>query len=659
MPPLRQSLDRCPWRVRSHTPDAPAETRRWIDAQVPGCAHLDLIRAGVIGDPAIGFNELDQFWVGKADWEYRTRFHADERLFAHERIDLVCDGLDTIATLELNGERIGEAANMFHPHRFNVREALKRTGANELLIRFRSPLRHVREEQARLGARPVNGDWDPYIFIRKAACNFGWDWGPKVPTVGIWKPIRLEGWSGARIVSLRPLVTRADQRLATVEVHVDVERGNHLAELVIEAMISEKGEPEALSADAAMIDGDSAALRLEVSRPSLWWPRGHGKQPLYEVTVSLRASKGARPRILDRDRGTIGLRTVRLNTETDRWGSKFQFEVNGKPIFCQGANWIPDDLFPTRVTPRRLRQRVRQAADANMNMLRVWGGGYYEHDAFYDACDRAGIMVWQDFMFACAMYPEEPPYPALIEAEARHQVSRLSSHPCVVLWCGGNECVWGWQKWGWKDRLKPGQTWGAGYYFDLLPKVVKELCPTTPYWANSPLSANTVPAALERDVLDPNHGDRHTWDATFEEYRARIPRFVSEFGQQSPASLPTLRRAIGASGLRVDSEAIKHRQRATGGNAAMYDTALSRAGQAPTDFAQWHRMMQRAQADAVRIAFEWAVANQPRCMGALVWQLNDCWPALSWSLIDSAGKPKPAYFAVKRALAVKRAAHPR
>lgn len=610
------------------------------------------MRAGIIGDPAIGFNEHDQFWVGECDWEYRTTFRVDPRLTEHERIELVCDGLDTIATLHMNGATIGTAANMFHPHRFDITSIIKltrRTKPHELRIVFRSPLAHIRSEEAKLGARPVNGDWDPYIFIRKAACNFGWDWGPKVPTVGIWKPIRLQAWTDARLASVRVNVERADASLAVVRVDAD---------LAVARTASAGGVPLHLHVDLTSVNDRRAAasetrvvqpgsvsanVSLTVARPSLWWPREYGGQPLYNLRVRLARGRET----LSTHTSRIGLRTVVLNTDTDRHGSKFQIEINGKPIFCKGANWIPDDLFPTRCTPAKLRRRVRQAAEANMNMLRVWGGGYYEDAAFYSACDKMGILVWQDFMFSCAMYPEEPPFPTLIKSEANHQIARLSHHPSVVLWCGGNECVWGWQKWGWKERLLPKQTWGSGYYFGLLPALIKQLCPTTPYWPNSPWSASLdSPDGLSRDVLDPSHGDRHTWDAQFEEYERTVPRFLSEFGRQAPANIRTLREAVGAAGLAVDSPQLQHRQRATGGNAAMYDAAFAKFGIAPKSFSEWHRSAQELQTEALTIACEWAIRNQPRCMGVLIWQLNDCWPALSWSLIDSAGRPKPAYYAV-------------
>ncbi len=619
------------------------------------------MRAGIIGDPAVGFNERDQFWVGHTDWEYRAVVYPNLKLLEHQQIDLVCDGLDTIASISIGGVPAADAANMFHPHRFDITHVIARARARanllDLRIRFRSPVAHIRSEEARLGSRPVNGDWDPYIFIRKAACNFGWDWGPKVPTVGIWKSIRLEAWSHARIVNVRPLVTRADAGRAEVEVHVDIQHARTAstpsplapdpAPLSLDAVLRPpKGRlTPALRVSQSTTTEQHAILRFTVPRPARWWPRGYGKQPLYSLRVNLRSALHPR-RTLGTFQSRLGLRTVRLNTEPDTAGSRFQLEINGRPIFCKGANWIPDDLFPARVTPSRLRRRVQQAALANMNMLRVWGGGYYEHDAFYAACDRAGILVWQDFMFACAMYPEEQPYPQLIEAEARHQVARLSSHPSVVLWCGGNECVWGWQRWGWKQRLSPGQTWGRNYYIDMLPMVLRELDPTRPYWPNSPWSGS-----LDHDVLDEHHGDRHTWDAAFEDYRNTRPRFLSEVGHQAPATLRTLRGAIAPAGLAINSPELQHRQRATGGNAAMYDAHFARHALAPHSFLDWHRAAQELQSRAMTIACNWSIDKSPGCAGILIWQLNDCWPALSWSLIDSAGRPKPAYFAVQKAFA--------
>jgi len=635
--PVVQDLGSERWELRAEgdVSSAPGGLSA-LAAAVPGCVHLELIRAGLIPHPDQGLGELDQFWVGRADWEYRCSFEAGAALVEHERLDLVCDGLDTIAVIELNGKIVGRAANMFHPHRFDVRGVL-RPGPNEIAITFTSPLRHIRAEEARLGPRPVNGDWDPFNFIRKAACNFGWDWGPKVPTCGIWKPIRLEGWSGVRIAGVRPLVQREGDERWRLDVDVELEwsgGGNPAGMAEVAARIVGDGI-DASGSGRAECGAGCARVSMEGLTPRVWWPRGYGEQPLYPLMVSIGDSVVQR---------RIGFREVRLNTDADSGGAAFAVEINGRPVFCTGANWVPDSLFPTEMTAERYRERVGQAAAARLNMLRVWGGGIYEADAFYRACDEMGLLVWQDFMFACAMYPEEAPYPALVEAEARHQVTRLSTHPSVVLWCGGNETVWGFQRWGWKERLKPGQTWGAGYWTELLPRVMAELDPSRPYWPNTPWSGS-----LELDTLDPDRGDRHTWDAEFEGYRALVPRFVSEFGRQGPPALATLRRAVGSAGLVVGSRALEHRQRATGGSAKIYQEAMTRWFGPARSFEEWHYLAQVLQARAVGIGVGWARANRPRCMGALVWQLNDCWAGHSWSMVDVDGRKKPAWHALREA----------
>ncbi|MCC6321563.1 MAG: glycoside hydrolase family 2 protein [Phycisphaerales bacterium] len=676
---LRRDLSNSLWTAQLSGDDSaapPGIRGRSFPASIPGCIHTDLIRAGIIGHPRLGMNELECQWVGRCDWEYRSTFDVEREIIdTHARLDLVFDGLDTIAEITLNGHELGRAANMFHPHRFDARNAIK-AGPNELTITFRSPLRHIRAEEARLGPRPYNGDglgeaggWQPFQFIRKAACNFGWDWGPRVATCGVWKPIRIEAWSGVRISAVRPLISRPRGDRWQVDVHVSVDwsvnAGLDCAERV-SAIIDDGNEAHVCVTQPLQRGVQSVCVSLLLDNPELWWPRGFGAAKMYPLEVGLSSS--------DRPdwSGKIAFREVRLNTDADQYGSKFQLEVNGKPIFCKGANWIPEGLFPDDRAPGAIRERLQQAAGANMNMLRVWGGGFYESDEFYTECDRLGLMVWQDFMFACALYPEEPPFPALVEAEARHQITRLSPHPSIVLWCGGNECTWGYESWGWERRLKPGQTWGAGYWFDLLPRLVRELDPTRPYWPASPGSGMTALRAVTPN--DPDHGDRHTWDATLEGYRTLIPRFISEVGHQSPSNIETLRRALKPEELSLlDSglphPALEHRQRATGGTARHINESISaRASRARTEqraaheasgldaadeplFLDWHTLAQQLQGEALAIAIDWAAQNQPRCMGILIWQFNEAWPGFSWSLIDSDGRPKPAYSAVQRAFA--------
>ncbi|MCB9846284.1 MAG: glycoside hydrolase family 2 protein [Phycisphaeraceae bacterium] len=680
------------WRCRAlPAPDGgldhvPAPARAEFPVRLPGTAHEALIAAGLIRHPDRGFAELEQRWVGQTDWLFRRDFHLDAQTLAHDRIDLVLDRLDTIARIRINGSEVGQCASFFITHRLDARSVL-RPGTNDIEIEIASPIRHILAERDRLGPRPYNGDftgqWLPFQYVRKPACHFGWDWGPRIATSGIWGGVHLHAWTGARLASVTPRVRRADCQAspdagAGPDAKPDGGSGRWHVEVACEiqwsapvraalhAELLRDGSPAA-SASADATSGapgpTRASLVLEVDRPDLWWPRAHGDQPLYDLHVTLVSQDGAPSRaaragapadaFLDDWRGRIGFRTVSLDTSPDEFGERFAILVNDRPIFCTGANWIPDGLFPGDLSPARYRERIGQAASANMNMLRVWGGGMYEDRAFYDACDELGVLVWQDFMFACALYPEEEPLASLIEREAREQVSRLAAHPSVAMWCGGNECVWGYQKWGWKGRLMPGQTWGERYFSDVLPRAVAAVDGTRPYWPNSPASGDGGSLAA-LDAQDDSRGDRHTWDRRFEEVRKAVPRFVSEFGRQSPPALETLREALGAGELRVGSRGIEHRQRSTKGTGEEIDRAIrERLGQDPAAMSleEWIERAQALQAEDLAMHVEWLRAHEGRCMGALVWQLNDCWTAPSWSLIDGAGRAKPALEAVRRAFA--------
>jgi beta-mannosidase len=450
-----------------------------IPANVPGCVHTALLAAELIDDPSIDRNELKVQWIGRTDWQYSAKITADAALLAHERVDLVCEGLDTIARVELNGALVFESASMHLPQRTDVKKHL-RSGTNELAITFASALKYAETMEKKHGALP-HVEKHPFNFIRKMACNFGWDWGPTLVTAGVWRGIRLECFdltNELRIKHVRPHVVEANETRAIIDVYVDLdltqvgERRNNFS--VNANLEGPDGTKVYDSKPLSGVKGDTVKLRLIVDRPQLWWPRGHGKQPRYWMQIE--ATQTGSDLFNPQWEGFIGLRTVKLNTNKDEIGSKFQIEVNGKPIFCKGANWIPDDCFPHRVDEARYRKRIQQAADANMNMLRIWGGGIFETDTFYSICDEIGIMVWQDFLFACAAYPEEEPYKSLVEAEARHHVARLSSHPSLVLWNGCNENVWGYFDWGWKQKIGD-RTWGLGYYTELLPKLVKEIDP--------------------------------------------------------------------------------------------------------------------------------------------------------------------------------------
>ena len=387
---------------------------------------------------------------------------------------------------------------------------------------------------------------------------------------------------------------------------------------------------------------------LRVANPQLWWPAGHGEQPLYTLEVSLTRNGET----LDTWTSRIGLRQVRLDTELDDIGSKFILEINGKPIFCKGANWIPDDCFVTRVTPERYRERITQAKSANMNMLRIWGGGIYESDAFYGLCDELGIMVWQDFLFACATYSEEEPFASLVEEEARQQVTRLSKHPSLVVWNGNNENLWGYLDWVQRDKSwrewVADKGWGNGYYFELLPDIMAELDPSRPYTPGSPYSdAHDIRGV---HPLSENHGTMHIWDAwnrfDYDVYRRYVPRFVSEFGHQAPPTFATLKESIPEAELQPFSPAMLHHQKAHGGNDKLH-RRLSEHFDIPEDIHDWHYLTQLNQARALKTGCEWFRANAPRTFGTLYWQLNDCWPVTSWSAVDGYGRKKLLWYATR------------
>ena len=622
------------WRLRAiggPVPDTLAE--RDIPAQVPGSTHLDLMAAGFIADPYLDRNETALTWMHRVDWQYTTVFQATGPRVG-ERVELVFEGIDTIATIELNGRLLGDAANMHRGYRFDVRESL-REGRNELTVTLESALTHAERMEARLGWRQ-RAYPHPYNAIRKMACSFGWDWGPDLQTAGIWKPVRLERWDTARLAQVRPLVTVDADGTGRVDVHLTVDRA---ADRDYTAVVTVDDREERVT-----VSGDAAHVTALVPDPQLWWPVGYGEQSLYELTVTLLAD--GEP--VDTEHRRIGFRTVAVDTEPDDTGTPFTFVVNGTPVFAKGANWIPDDHLLTRVTPERLARRIDQAVGANMNMLRIWGGGIYETDDFYDACDERGVLVWQDFAFACAFYAEEEPLRSEVEAEARENIIRLVARPSLVLWNGNNENLPAYTDWeGWQEALA-GRSWGLGYYTELLPGLVTELDPTRPYAPGSPYSPGDLPPN------DAHHGTRHEWDVwnklDYTHYRDHIPRFCAEFGFQGPPTWATLTRWIHDQPLTPTSPAFLLHQKAGDGNGKL-DRGLAPHLPVPNDFEQWHWATQLNQARAVAFGVEHFRSWWPRTAGALVWQLNDCWPVTSWAAVDGDERPKPLYYALKHAFA--------
>ncbi len=628
------------WRLSATRGPVPEHIAgRSVPAQVPGSTHLDLLAAGLIPEPYMDTNENELAWMHRVHWRYSLTFEA-EAPAPDERVDLAFDGLDTVATVELNGTELGTTANMHRSHRFDVRGTL-RAGTNELVVSFRSALEYAEEMREHLGARP-HVNTHPYNMVRKMACSFGWDWGPDLQTAGIWKPVRLERWRTARLARTRTLVTIGEDGTGRVEVHADVERAGEGAALSLTAEVAGHRATAEVAAGS-----DSGTVVVEVPDARLWWPVGHGDQPLYDLHVALNTDDGDEP--LDSVARRVGFRTITVDTEPDEHGTPFTVVVNGKPIFVKGANWIPDDHFLTRITRERLARRVDQAVGAHMNMLRVWGGGIYESEDFYDLCDERGVLVWQDFLLACASYPEEEPFWSEFEAEARENVARLSSHASLALWNGGNENLWGYMDWGWQEQLED-RTWGHGYYTDLFPRIVAELDPTRFYSDGSPYTPR-----FALDEVHPNdeaHGTRHEWEVwnrtDYRAYQDHVPRFCSEFGFQGPPTWATLTDWVHDEPLSPTGDAFLLHQKAEDGNGKL-ERGMSAHLPTPRTFEDWHWATQLNQARAVAFGVEHFRSWWPRTAGSLVWQINDCWPVTSWAAVDGDERPKPLWYGLRHA----------
>ncbi len=632
------------WTVEAVGGDVPAAYRGVsVPATVPGCVHLDLMAAGLIPDPYLDANAAECAWIGRVDWRYRTAFDWDggpgHPGSGSPQVDLVTLGLDTVASVELNGTVVGQTANMHRSYRFDVAEKL-RSGRNDLSVTFTGAVTaadaaDALDHRLYLGAL---GNPHPFNAIRKMACNYGWDWGPDLATVGIWKPLYLETWSEVRIASVRPLVT-VDGRTGILDAHVEVQRAPGTdAAISVEVQIA--GNDVAVEVPAGR---SHVEVQVEVADARLWWPHGYGDQPLYPVAVTATAGGGQH-----RWEGRVGFRTVELDTSPDEVGTPFTIRINGVAVFARGVNWIPDDCFPSRITRDRYEKRLTQAREAHVNMLRVWGGGLYESDDFYDLADEMGLLVWQDFLFACAAYSESEPLAGEVVAEAREAVTRLSPHPSLVLWNGCNENIWGYEDWDWKGPLA-GKDWGLGYYLKVLPDIVAELDPTRPYCPGSPYS-------MSQDIHpnDPDHGTMHIWDVwnqrDYTAYRDYVPRFASEFGWQGPPTWATLTRAVHDEPLLPESAGMLFHQKAEGGNDKL-TRGLEPHLPMPAEMPDWHWAMSLNQARAIAFGLEHFRSWMGTCMGTLVWQLNDCWPVTSWAAIDGDGRLKPLWYALRHAYA--------
>lgn len=636
------------WTLTASGPDVPPEIAVGpIAAEVPGTSHTDLLRAGLIPDPYIDQNEQALAWAWHTTWTYATSFSCAPAL-PGERIDLVFDGLDTVATVTLNGSEIARTKNMHRTYRFDVAGLLRTDGSdNQLVVRFDSALDHAHGVEAEIGER-IHVEKHPFNAIRKMACSFGWDWGPDLQTAGIWKPVRLERWTTARLASVRPLVT-VDGAKGMVDLRVDVERAPAAANMPLSVIASVCG----LDVTVPIAAGESAAtVTVDVPNVDRWWPVGYGSQPLYDLGVVLS------PGVLTTGEGSldhwsrrIGFRSVAVDTTPDERGAGFGLIVNGVRVFVKGANWIPDDHLMTRITRDRLRRRFTQALDANINLLRIWGGGIYESDDFYELADEMGIMIWQDFLFACAAYDEGPAMMAEVEAEVRDNVTRLMPHASLVIYNGSNETIWGFFEFGWSEKIED-TNWGRAYYNEMLPALLSELDPTRSYTPSSPFSPHH--SHTEISPNDYSWGTVHEWkvwnQVDYTHYRDDVPRFCSEFGFQGPATWSTLERSLAPEAFDQAHPAWLAHQKADRGNDKL-NAGFEPHLPEPSSFEAWHWTTQLNQAHAIEFAITHYRSHWPTCSGAIVWQLNDCWPVTSWAAIDGDERKKPLWYAIKHAYA--------
>ena len=621
----------------------------WLPATVPGVVHQDLLRHGLIADPFFGLEETAAQWIGESDWIYRCRV-ALAPAAAGERTVLCCDGLDTIADVWLNDVWLGRSENMFVPWRHDITDVV-RPGENALVIRFASAWHHGRAREAQHGAHPVwNGDASR-VHVRKAQYHYGWDWGPVLLTSGPWLPVRIERARGRIAEAHLPVTLADDHGTATVAPVLRVTGAVDMVRLAVH----DPAGALVVSAELRPEQG-LATARLELARPALWWPAGYGAQARYTVALTACAADGS---VLDRLERRIGIRALQLVQAplVDEPGSSFVFCVNGVEIFCGGANWIPADSLLPRITPARYRAWVEHAVALNMVMLRVWGGGIYEHEAFYEACDDLGVLVWQDFMFGCGIYPADDAFRALVRAEAEAQVRRLRDRPCLALWCGNNEDYQIAESIGAYDAAQPPDAAGRFparvIYEQDLPAVVAQLDPARPYWPGSPYAGRTT--------ADGTVGDRHVWDvwhgamAPYQAYPAYAGRFVSEFGMQALPVRATIEAFTTPDERFPQSRTLDHHNKAAGGPMRLMAYLVDNL-RVPADLDGMIYATQVIQAEALAAAYggwrrRWGAPGQRSTAGALVWQLNDCWPVTSWAITDYWLRPKLACAAVARALA--------
>jgi beta-mannosidase len=668
-----QALD-AKWEFRAASDTNQAKLKEWQAAEVPGVVQTDLLRNGAIPDPFYQDNDTKLQWIGLMDWEYQGTFQMSAATLAHEHVDLVFDGLDAFADVYVNDQPVLYADNMFRRWRVPAKSLLK-AGPNTIRVVFHSAVESMIPKVKTL----------PYIlpsisthntgneeniatapYTRKAPYQYGWDWGPRYMTEGIWQPVRLETWDALRIENFNVRQQQVGDDLATLSAELEIEGGRSTA-VSVEinyALLSGAGTDASGTAAAATASApvmrqtvqvdpgvNHVSVPLRITNPKLWYPVGYGSQARYRFSAVIRTGRD----VTAQSSLKTGLRSIELRREFTKTGKSFEFVVNGIPVFAKGADMIPFDSFPNRVTPELHRQILQAARDAHMNMVREWGGGYYESDDFYDICDELGIMVWQEFMFGGDMVPGDVAFQNNVKQEAIEQVERLRNHPSVVLWCGNNEIETGWVHWddrkNFKESISPAdreKVWTdyVVLFHGILPGVVNRYGNSVPYWGSSPS------ADFEDPPDSQTNGDMHYWQvwhalAPIEMYTQQFPRFMSEYGFQSFPEMRTIRSFAKPEDMDIRSATMQDHQKNHGGNERILSYML-RWYPEPKDFPSFVYLSQVLQAEAIKVGAEHLRRQRPYTMGSLYWQLNDCWPVASWASVDYYGRWKALQYYARR-----------
>lgn len=613
------------------------KSNQWIETIVPGDMYNDLLVNEVIEDPFYRENEYDALELSKHDYEYERDFQVNKEIFNCDQVYLTCHGLDTLCTITVNDELVGKTDNMHRLYEWDIKRILKE-GMNKIHLYFASPIKYVEEKHAQKPLCKGKDSLQGIYYLRKGHSMFGWDWGPKLPDVGIWRDITIDGYMSERIEQVYITQTHEEESVllaikvnrtlysshdTTLEVRVIDPDGNVMTKEV-------KGESE------------EQTVNMVIDHPQLWWPNGYGNQPLYRVEVNSIIDD----KVVSTNTNRIGLRTVIVRQEADQWGESFEVVVNGVALFLMGADYIPEDNLLARCNPARTEQLLKGCIKANFNCVRVWGGGHYPETYFYDLCDEMGLLVWQDFMFACRLYDLTDEFVANIEQEFVDNIRRIRHHACLALWCGNNEIEWGLSD-NWLPDTPQNRSDYVRQYAEIIPNVLRKEDPNTFYWPSSP--------SAKGDFNDPNcdhTGDMHYWGVwhetkPFTDYRKYFPRFMSEFGLQSFPGIKTIKDVTIEEDRNIFSPVMENHQKNSSCNAKILHY-IAETFRYPKDFESLLDVSQLIQAEGIKYGVEHWRRNRGRCMGAIYWQLNDCWPVASWASIDYYGRWKALHYAAKR-----------